>query len=253
MSQYTTELRHLEDQGFDFGLDKYPIFDENYRETLNRKILDHYRYREIGFETPQRFKHYLVTKMGEIMPYYNQMYESQAIKINPLSKYMFEETLTRETDGVSDNTIDATENRTGENQRERTQTDTENRQGTNTQTQDLFNVESDTPAGFLSVDDIKSNTWASKAGRSENEVTDENTEEKTGSLSETDTVTTDDKTTTKTTGASTITTTEDYIKHITSSFQGKTDAMLLVEYRETFLNIDLMIINELKTLFMGVY
>ena len=253
MSQYTTELRHLEDQGFDFGLDKYPIFDENYRETLNRKILDHYRYREIGFETPQRFKHYLVTKMGEIMPYYNQMYESQAIKINPLSKYMFEETLTKETDGESDNTIAASENRLGDSRRRRSEQEDENRSGTSTQNQDLFNVESDTPAGFLSVSDIKSNTWASKAGRSENEITDENTDDRTRSASETETVTTDDQTRTTSSGRSTITTTEDYIKHITSSFQGKTDSMLLVEYRETFINIDLMIINELNTLFMGVY
>lgn len=37
-------------------------------------IEDHYFMREIGFETPMLFKHYLNTRMREIMPKYNAMY-----------------------------------------------------------------------------------------------------------------------------------------------------------------------------------
>lgn len=39
-------------------------------------IEDHYLMREIGFETPMLFKHYLNTRMREIMPKYNAMYAS---------------------------------------------------------------------------------------------------------------------------------------------------------------------------------
>lgn len=39
-------------------------------------IEDHYFMREIGFETPMLFKHYLNTRMREIMPKYNAMYAS---------------------------------------------------------------------------------------------------------------------------------------------------------------------------------
>ena len=37
MSQYTTELRYLIQQNYDFGLKDYPIFDESYRDVLNKK------------------------------------------------------------------------------------------------------------------------------------------------------------------------------------------------------------------------
>lgn len=51
MATYTTELRRLIENGFDLGLDDYPIFDEEYRAVLNKKIIDHYYFCEIGFET----------------------------------------------------------------------------------------------------------------------------------------------------------------------------------------------------------
>lgn len=46
------------------------------REMLNQKILNHYKYREIGFETVGRFLDELEIAMNEIMPFYNQMLES---------------------------------------------------------------------------------------------------------------------------------------------------------------------------------
>lgn len=55
----------------------YPIWDEAYRDVLNTKIITHYFYREIGFATPSQFMFKLTNKMQEIMPYYNQLYETQ--------------------------------------------------------------------------------------------------------------------------------------------------------------------------------
>lgn len=51
MSNFTTLLNNLIESGYDFNMKDYPIFNENYRTTLNNKILNHYRFREIGFET----------------------------------------------------------------------------------------------------------------------------------------------------------------------------------------------------------
>jgi hypothetical protein len=76
MSKYTTELRFYIESGnevFDFD---YPIFDESYRSVLEQKIMDTYYFREIGFETVGRFKHYLKAKLNTIMPYYNKLYET---------------------------------------------------------------------------------------------------------------------------------------------------------------------------------
>ena len=77
MSKYTITIKNLLDNGFDFGLKNYPIFDEKYRSTLNQNILYHYYESEIGLETPELFKFYLNQKLNEIMPYYNVLYEKQ--------------------------------------------------------------------------------------------------------------------------------------------------------------------------------
>ena len=50
MSKYTTELRWVIENGYDLQLNEYPIFDENYREELNQKIINHYYFREIGLD-----------------------------------------------------------------------------------------------------------------------------------------------------------------------------------------------------------
>lgn len=104
MSKYTTEVRFIcensaglkesvgyssidtvldgaREKVFDFD---YPIFDEAYRATLEKKILKHYYTREICCETVGLWKLFLNRKMNEIMPYYNQLYKSALIEFNPL-------------------------------------------------------------------------------------------------------------------------------------------------------------------------
>lgn len=104
MSKYTTELRFIceteagktESVGlskvdevisaalphiFDFD---FPIFDENYRVPLETKIIRHYYTREIGLETYGLWKLKLQTKLNEIMPYYNKLYQSELYTYNPL-------------------------------------------------------------------------------------------------------------------------------------------------------------------------
>lgn len=102
MSKYTTQLRWIveQEQGDvpyshderyiertykKLGLNEYPIFDESYRQLLNDKIIDHFFFREIGFETCAQFAWYLRRTMNEIMPYYNEMYVTQGLLIDPLS------------------------------------------------------------------------------------------------------------------------------------------------------------------------
>ena len=77
LAKYTTTIKSLIDNNFDFGLKDYPIFDEEYRPHLNDMILKHYYMSEIGFETANLFKQYLNNKMNEIMPYYNTLYKLQ--------------------------------------------------------------------------------------------------------------------------------------------------------------------------------
>ena len=107
MSKYTTELRYIcevnagetESTGYndvqeviDNSWDKifsfdFPIFDENYREGLCKKIIKHYYTREIAEETYGLWKLRLDARMNEIMPYFNKLYESELIAISPLVNY----------------------------------------------------------------------------------------------------------------------------------------------------------------------
>ena len=87
MSQYTTQLRYILENPMwtdeRLGLGNYPIFDESYRANLNQKIKDFYYFEEIAYETPARFCFKLRQKMNLIMPYYNKLYQSELLKIEP--------------------------------------------------------------------------------------------------------------------------------------------------------------------------
>lgn len=97
-----------------FGLDGYPIYDELYRPVLNQKIIDHFWTREIGVETLSLFRHKLRTFMNIQMPYFNKLYESELLKVDPLTSQRIEtlrenaatigNTSTEETQGNTDTT-----------------------------------------------------------------------------------------------------------------------------------------------------
>ena len=97
MAEYTMELRELIQRHYPLSLDKYPIFNEEHRHVLNDKIIQHFWYREIGQETPDRFNRMLARKMNEIMPYYNQMYLSTLIEFDPLATEYISSTTKDET------------------------------------------------------------------------------------------------------------------------------------------------------------
>lgn len=87
-ARYTTYLRDLmlNDQtktALNKALSTYPLYKapKNYdliptREQLNEKLLNHYKYREIGFETVGRFLDELEITMCEIMPRYNELFKT---------------------------------------------------------------------------------------------------------------------------------------------------------------------------------
>ena len=54
------------------------------RAELNNKILNHYRFQEIGQETFGRWLFELKTALNEIMPYYNQLFYSADQDFNPI-------------------------------------------------------------------------------------------------------------------------------------------------------------------------
>lgn len=202
MSKYTTTIKSLIDNNFDFQLTDYPIFDEEYRETLNKNILDYYYISEIGFETPALFRHFLKNTLNIIMPKYNVMYTASiALAQNALGDVDLTETLERSVENEASSESESTGNN-----------------------KNLFQ---DTPQGNITSTAIDEQQWATNLTLNANSINDES--------------------------SSSGTTSEEYTKHILGNNGRKYNIEIYTKLEQNFKSIDMMIINELKDLFMGVY
>lgn len=95
MSKFTVSVYDLERNNFDFGLNDYPIFNEDYRPILNNAILSFYRFREIGFQNPVLWRERLRARMDLIMRNkYNELYKVKELEFNPLYNIDLTETYT---------------------------------------------------------------------------------------------------------------------------------------------------------------
>lgn len=150
MAKYTITIKTLIDNNFDFKMTDYPIFDENYRETLNNNILHHYYENEIGFETAPLFRFYLNQKLNEIMPYYNELYKVQKKLID---------------DKLLLNNVNLTEELNGRNTTQTSSISQSTNKGKN-----LFQ---DTPQGNISQQDINAqNVYATNITLNDNSIND---------------------------------------------------------------------------------
>ena len=205
MAKYTITIKSLIDNNFDFKMNNYPIFDENYRNTLNNNILYHYYENEIGFETAPLFRFYLNQKLNEIMPYYNELYKVQ--------KKIIDENLLL-------NNVNLTERLTGSN--------TTNTSSTSQSSNNGKNLFQDTPQGNISKQDINAeNVYATNITLNENSINDNSSATGSG--------------------------TNEYLKTIVGNNGGKFNIDVLNDIKNNLMNIDLMIINELNDLFMGIF
>lgn len=251
MSKYTTELRYicenLSGLSMSVGLNginniiekarpllfdfNYPIFDEEYRVVLETKIIRHFYTREIGFETVGLFRFYLQNKMNEIMPYYNQLYKSELLEFNPL----YDVDLTRKHNAVKDgNTKTSSSSNTTNNTTNKSATTA----SSDTSNTSLF---SDTPQGGLngviSTDYLTNVTKDSGNANNSISSTDENnTSENTTSNNNVN-----------------VTNIEDYLETVSGKQGTQSYSSMIREYRENFLNIDMLVIHDLSDLFMSLW
>ena len=266
MSKYTTEVRYIcevysglnESVGYDkieevlsgswnkiFDFD-FPMFDENYRKALCIKILKHFYTREIGEETVGLWKLRLNTRMNEIMPYYNQLYESETLKINPLYTFNYQKTHKDSGGDVRTNTDSGNDKLTSSSNS--TNDTTINGTVNSTKVEKLKNKYSDTPQGGLTG--IENDTYLTNATIDDNNIS--QTDTNNGTSNETRINTNEQTTTYGKTSTENITTTREYLETVAGN-NGISESKLLTEYRETFLNIDMMIINELNDLFINLW
>lgn len=247
MSKYTTEVRFIcesksglsESKGFGsvdevlngswdkIFTSKVSFFDEEYRGVLCKKILKHYYLREIGCETVGIWLLWMNTKLEEIMPYYNKLYESELIKFNP----MYDVDWNRKG------------NKTGNESGSGSRSTSGNNSGTNTQSGTSSNTRkdlySDTPQGALTG--IESETYLTNARKvSDSGETGVNASTS-GSYEDSES------------SSNKVDTTEDYVESVSGKQGGSSYSKLLNEFRETFLNIDMQVIEEFEEMFMGMW
>ena len=269
MSKYTTELRYIceslagrtESAGYAdvntiiaesraqiFNFD-YPIFEEEHREELETKILKHYYTQEIGMETYGLWHLELDKRMNEIMPYYNQLYESASLEFNPLDDVNYvkthegthseneNETVGREDAGTSERNITSSESAHTEGE-------------TNVDSTD-WSLYSDTPQGTIANTDLSANAYLTNATK---DTVDSTTGDERDSTRE---VTSKDENEYSDTRNTERTNEREGENEFRETMKGKVGtysyAKLLKEYREQILNIDMMIINDLQDLFMMLW
>lgn len=253
MATYTVQVRTLVENHFDLGLKEYPIFDEAYREGLNEKIIKHFYFREIGFETAGLFKFYLNQRMLEIMPYYNQLYKSELIEFDPLKNVDYET--------KSDNVRNSTAQSIGSTETDSTsETENANNQksanaGSSSQSVAANNkaVHSDTPQGLLEINSIENEVYASTADYDTQVNNTTSNDQNVNTLEGTNTGTNTSNSKTNSADTTTMNNTDNYFLHKLGKEGFETYSEMLNKFRGTFLNIDMMIINDLKDLFMNIY
>lgn len=298
---------------------EYPIFNPDYKATLEHKIMRHYYMQEIGLETVGQWKLKLEDKLNLIMPYYNQLYESAQLKIEPFNDVDYKRenstntSVTESSKGQTVNTGNTTnvsnenytedttntgntENVTNENGKTSSDNRSESKSTgqvissngsdhTHVSTHEETKRYSDTPQGglaglyndrYLTSAEVNNSSDRDTDTTNENhKSTTSNTESTTNSTSGTsekntkitglhseldkmsgqrvknDRSTSSDEQHTQLNGENSTTTS--FIERIYGKTNSKSYASLLNELRDTFINIDLMVIEELSDLFMSVW
>ena len=195
------------------------------RKELNEKILNYYRFREIGQETFGRWLFELETSLKEIMPKYNQLFYSADQDYNPIYNVDYIKTIDR---NRKDNTVGTQNSKTST-----TGTDTNEEYGKA--------INSKTPQNQLNIPNTGIDTvnYADDASWSKTNGTNTNNETVDTNGSNSVVGKEDEKTTEATKGNFGVVSAQD----------------LVIKYRETIINIEQQIINDprIKELFMLIY
>lgn len=251
-AQYTEVLDNLlqnEDAktAIDSAMSDYPLYqtDPNRvkqygtaytiptRTELNNKILNHYRFQEIGQETFGRWLFELKTALYEIMPKYNQLFYSADQDFNPIYNVDYIKTIERERKDNTVGTQNTTSNTTS------TGSDSSNNE------EFTKSVHAKTPQDMLNI----SNTGIDSV----NYADDANWGKSSGSTSGTNTT----NGTSNSNGSNSVIGKEN--EGITETTKGNFGVVsaqdLILKYRETIINIEQQIINDprIKELFMLIF
>ena len=268
MSKYTTEVRFIcevksgfteeelkaksvdeiisasRNKIFNFS---YPLYDGGHKPVLETKILKHYYTREIAGETFALWQLWLNDKLNLIMPKYNKLYEAEDKILGKEFKNIDVHTDHLRTDDLEQND-DYT--RTDNLHTAHDTTRTDNLTDTNTHNEHASRKFSDTPQGSITFAEANEEYYW---------LTDYTETDSNGGSNDTHTGTqrtegtVDNTGNQRNAGTKLNTGTQDIDIDELGYRGGKVYAELLAEYEQKVLNIDMMIVNELKDLFFKLW
>lgn len=231
MANFTMEIREMMNQPLIKGVFTfdYEFYSDNLqdKETFEKLFISHFYFREIGFETPERFKVKLQAKLNLIMPYYRQLALTEWDKLKSVEQMMTSKDLTE--------TTEHTQSIQGTNETESNQSSTAN--GSQSTTSSNESKASNLADG-VSQSSL-TDGYLTSSGKTEQ--TDTTQSESSGTGNQTITGSNDQRLTEKTTFTS------------TGDIGIQTPAYAITEWRKVIININQMIIDECEDLFMKLY
>lgn len=218
--RYSIELREfVEDPLFNLFDFDYPFYadDQSMKEEFENRFIEHYYFHEIGFETVARFKHYLRSRLRDVMPYYSQLYESElkAKDLNFLLNKDLREEFIRESSG----TLESSAKTSGSN----------SMSSSNTNNSKVSNLDNGVAAVNLSSGNLTGVSQDTTSANASNQTESGTTQANKTNQNE-----------------KTIFTSQGNIGVVSS-------ANLLKEWRDVMINIQLQLIEECHDLFMLIY
>lgn len=199
--------------------------------VLQEKILKAYYTNEICAETPSLWFFWMSEHWDEIMPYYNKLYEVDAIDFDIFNNIDYSREI------GSEKNKDITKNSKTENIQSGSN-ETSVNGGYNLTHTDLY---SDTPQG--SIQNIQNQTYLTN-GRI---ITDSQTNNSKSNNSNRSTINVENNGTDKEKENN------NTLEIVKGKNNSESNAKLIKEYRELIINIDEMVIKDFKELFMGVW
>ena len=231
MANFTMEIREMMSQPLVNGVFTfdYEFYSDNVqdKETFEKLFVSHFYFREIGFETPERFKMKLQSKLNLIMPYYRQLALTEWDKVRSIEQMMESKNLTETTEHI--------QSIQGNSETQSNQSSSSNATQNATSTNESKASNLADGVSQSSLDD----GYLTAAGKTEQ--TDNIQTESSGTGSQTLTGNNEQQLTEKTTFTS------------NGDIGIQTPAYAIAEWRKIIININQMIINECDDLFMKIY
>lgn len=184
------------------------------KDKLAEKIVNHYLFYEIGFETPMLFAHQVKVQMNEMMEEYLPLIYSASIKFDPLVNVDFTEEFHQQESGNAKNSG--------------------NSESSASSSGDGLTINSDTPQGNINKNEVLAGKYATSTSGSD---TSSSSSDSTSTNSNTDT-----------------SSESSYIKKTKgNSGVSATAQALIMQYRNMIRAFDREIVEKLEPNFMGIY